>query len=119
MNSHGWCRDGPAFEEVGAVTVHDLVTRQTSCSTFHSSAEWTLNEERDRYTSDIGLPPCRGRPDEQVVAPDPWRVASNTCRKHVLKSANGETWSGPPDGHDPYDGWHTANERPYNHRPAR
>ena len=110
---HDLCRDGSASEEVDASTVHDLVRRQTACTAFHSSAEWTLGgpvgEERDRYTSDIRFPASWNRPDEQVVALDPWRVASNNCRKHVSKSANGETRTGDcPSGYTgsgQYDTW--------------
>ena len=92
------CRDGTASEEVDVTTVHDLVTRPFTCLAYHSSAEWDLGgpviEERDRYTSDIVFPPSWNRPDERVVALDPWRVQKDDCRKHVDMSLEGETRTG-------------------------
>ena len=107
------CRDGAASEEVDVTTVHDLVTRPFSCLEYHSSAEWDIGgpviEERDRYTSDIVFPASWNRPDERVVALDPWRVQFDDCRKHVPMSLEGETRTGDcPAGYSGpgvYDLW--------------
>ena len=96
---------GGASEEVDVTTVHDTVNRETVCTVFHAP-EWTrggpVGQERDRYTSDIVFPPSWNRPDEQVVALDPWRVLADDCHRHVVRSRTGETrvgscpvgWSG-------------------------
>ena len=66
-------------------------------------------EERDRYTSDIVFPASWNRPDERVVALDPWRVQFDDCRKHVPMSLEGETRTGDcPAGYSGpglYDLW--------------
>lgn len=85
---------GAAAEEVDVTTIRDLVTQVTACAVFHGTS-WNLGgpvgEERDRYTSDIVFPASWGRPDEQVVALDPWRVTRDDCRRQVARSASGET----------------------------
>ena len=91
-----FCRDGTS-EDVDVTTVHDIQTRNTVCTVFHS-AQWTrggpVRQERDRYTSDIVFPPSWNRPDRQVVAVDPWRLLADDCRKHVARSRTGQTRTG-------------------------
>ena len=101
--------DGAASEEVDVTTVHDTVDRETDCTVFHGP-EWTLggpvSEVRDRYTSDIVFPTSWGRPDEQVVAVDPWRVLADDCHRHIVRTRSGVTVLNPCPPGSVGPGWH-------------
>ncbi len=97
-----FCR-GAASEDVDVTTVHDIVSQATACTVFHG-AIWNrggpVGEERDRYTSDVMFPVSWSRPDEQVVALDPWRVTADNCHRYIARTGNGETMTGScPSGY--------------------